>query len=282
MELAIKTRNSVNGKQISIGKFPPGKRDYLSRNSAFFRKISSGTTEKVVFHLHPNRNFRKFSVNGKRPMFLCAIKLKFVKTVRSNLPTINAPATNMSTVHKFLVRSLTIKDTFQLKSIVVVLDQALYAKATEIVWKYNMFKGIVLRMGAFHTFCTLLSILGKRFQYADLRGICIESRVIAEGSVSGVLVKRRYSRTVRFHKLMYEALQRLARKGFQSWHLFLRCLTWKENTQKLLNISNLGDFQSHRGGQFLWKSSSLQACEETANKTHRRRAAKDLLLKREP
>ena len=73
-------------------------------------------------------------------------------------------------------------------------------------------------MGAFHTICTLLSILGKRFQDAGQRDICIESGVIAEGSVSGVLDGRRYRyRTVRFHKLMYEALQRLAWKGFQSW-----------------------------------------------------------------
>ena len=127
------------------------------------------------------------------------------------LPTINAPATNMSTVHEVLVRSVKIKDTLQLKSIVVVLDQALYAKATEIVWKYpDMFKGIILRMGAFRTICTLLSTLGKRFQDAGLRDICIESGVVAEGSVSGVLDGRRYNRAVRFHKLMYEALQRLA------------------------------------------------------------------------
>ena len=33
----------------------------------FFRKFSSGTNQKVVFHLHPNRNFRNFLVNGKRP-----------------------------------------------------------------------------------------------------------------------------------------------------------------------------------------------------------------------
>ena len=32
-----------------------------------FRKISSGTNQKRVFHLHPNRNFRNFLVNGKRP-----------------------------------------------------------------------------------------------------------------------------------------------------------------------------------------------------------------------
>ena len=93
-----------------------------------------------------------------------------------------------------------------------------YTKATVIVWKYpDMFKGIVLRMGAFHTICTMLSILGKRFQDAGLSDICIEAGVIAEGSASGVLDGRRYNRAVpRFHKLMYEALQRLAWEGFQS------------------------------------------------------------------
>ena len=42
-------------------------------------------------------------------------------------------------------------------------------------------------MGAFHTICTLLSILGKRFQDVGRRVICIESGVIAEGSVSVIL-----------------------------------------------------------------------------------------------
>ena len=39
-------------------------------------------------------------------------------------------------------------------------------------------------MGVFHTICTLLSILGKHFQDAGLRDICIESGEIVEGSVS--------------------------------------------------------------------------------------------------
>ena len=33
-----------------------------------FRKISSGTNQKVVFHLQPDRNFQNFLVNGKRPL----------------------------------------------------------------------------------------------------------------------------------------------------------------------------------------------------------------------
>ena len=47
------------------------------------------------------------------------------------LPTLNAPATDMFTVYQVLTKSLQIKETLRLQSIVVVFDQALYAKATE-------------------------------------------------------------------------------------------------------------------------------------------------------
>ena len=90
------------------------------------------------------------------------------------LPTINAPATNMSTVYQVLTKSLQIKDTLNLQSIVVVFDQALYAKATEIKWKHRkQFKDLVLRMGVFHTICTFFSVIGKRFQDAGLRDVII-------------------------------------------------------------------------------------------------------------
>jgi len=40
MELVIKTRlKSVNGTQISIGKFPPEKQDYLFKNSVYCGKF---------------------------------------------------------------------------------------------------------------------------------------------------------------------------------------------------------------------------------------------------
>ena len=48
------------------------------------------------------------------------------------LPTINSRATDMSTVQEVLVQSLSIKDTLKLNCLVLVFDQALHAKATEI------------------------------------------------------------------------------------------------------------------------------------------------------
>ena len=72
-------------------------------------------------------------------------------------------------------------------------------------------------MRVFHTACTLLSIIDKRFRDASLRDLCVESSVIAEGSVAGVLDGRRYNRGVRLHKIMYEALMRLAWQRFVAW-----------------------------------------------------------------
>ena len=145
-------------------------------------------------------------------------KVQVSQDVIGYLPTIDAPATDMATVHEVLVQLLKIKNTLKLKSIVLVFDQALYAKATEVQWKQiERFKDIVLRMGVFHTTCTLLSIIGKRFQDAGLRDLCVESGVIAEGSVAGVLDGRRYNRGVRLHKIMYEALMRLVWQGFGAW-----------------------------------------------------------------
>lgn len=83
------------------------------------------------------------------------------------LPTINAPATQMSTVNEALNQSLSIMQCLDLTKIVCVFDQALYAKAVEITWKHaGKFQNIIIRLGVFHTICTLLAIIGKPFQDA--------------------------------------------------------------------------------------------------------------------
>ena len=38
------------------------------QNFRLCREFSSGTDQKNVYHLHPNRNFREFVVNGKPPV----------------------------------------------------------------------------------------------------------------------------------------------------------------------------------------------------------------------
>lgn len=109
----------------------------------------------------------------------------------------------MTTVHKILQQSVRIRDTRELNKIVLVFDQALYAKATEIQWKHrDLFHNIILWKGAFHTICNVLSSLGKHFQDADLRNIMTDSGVVSESSEVAVLhvEGRHYKRAVRVHK----------------------------------------------------------------------------------
>ncbi|PIK43759.1 hypothetical protein BSL78_19394 [Apostichopus japonicus] len=124
----------------------------------------------------------------------------------------------MSTVYEVLNQSLSIMRSLQLKNIVCVFDQAFFSKAIEIVWKHqDRFSKIIVRLGVFHMICSLLSIIGKRFQDAGLRDLCVESGVIAQGSIAGVMDGHKYNRSIRLHKLVYEAFMRLAWKGFLPW-----------------------------------------------------------------
>ena len=134
------------------------------------------------------------------------------------LPTINAPATQMSTIFEILNQVLKIMELLHIPSIVCVFDQAMYEKAVEVSWRHSeRFKNIVFRMGVFHTCCNLMGTIGKRFKDAGLRDMAVESGIIAEGSVENVLSGKKYNRAVRFHKLVYEALLRLAWRGFYPW-----------------------------------------------------------------
>jgi len=40
----------------------------------------------------------------------------------------------------------------------------------------EQFRDIIVRMGAFHTACTLFGIIGKGLQDAGLRDLCVESQ----------------------------------------------------------------------------------------------------------
>ena len=104
------------------------------------------------------------------------------------LPTIDSPATAMNTVYKILTEAVKTKESLDLGSIVVVFDQAIHAKALDIMWKnVEQFISAIPRLGAFHTTMVLLNIIGNRFGNAGLKDVIIESGVIEEGSTKKVL-----------------------------------------------------------------------------------------------
>ena len=132
-------------------------------------------------------------------------QVSVLEDVVEYLPSINAPATELTTVLEILNQSEQIRRQLYLQPVVVVMDQALFAKAVEITWKHK------------ERFSNALSILGNRFGEGGLKDICIEAELVADGSINGFLDGKHYNRAVRVHKYIYEALMRLVWAGFTNW-----------------------------------------------------------------
>ena len=96
------------------------------------------------------------------------------------LPAINSSPTEMSTVLELLQQSKCKAEHLGLTETDIVLDQAIYAKAFEILLNptyIDLKRFIVLRMGAFHTSCIFIAVIGKRFADAGLRDWIIEANL---------------------------------------------------------------------------------------------------------
>ena len=114
------------------------------------------------------------------------------------LPVVNASPTELAMVHKVLLDSVDVAKKQNQEVIVVVADQAVYAKIQEILWKAsgdspNKFRNIVARMGEFHAVGVLLAVIGKRFADAGLHDLLIEAEMVAAGSVDAVLNGKHYN-----------------------------------------------------------------------------------------
>lgn len=132
------------------------------------------------------------------------------------LPVIPTSPTQLSTVYVLLQRSIEVADQLDQNSVVIVLDQAIYCKAQEILWKNKeQFSRVVLRMGGFHIALTFLAVIGKRFGDAGLSDILVESGVVGSNAITGVVSGKHYNRAVRAHKIVVEALHRTLWKMFE-------------------------------------------------------------------
>ncbi|KAJ8023132.1 hypothetical protein HOLleu_38227 [Holothuria leucospilota] len=144
-------------------------------------------------------------------------------SVVAYLPVIDSNPTQMDTVQMILKNSISYADRLDQEVIVLVFDQAIYSKAQQIRWQNEEFqKRLVIRLGMFHTKIAYLACIGKRFREAGLADILVESGIVAHGSLNSVMNGHHYNRSVRAHKVMYEALCKL------QWQAYLDSLNESE------------------------------------------------------
>ena len=73
----------------------------------------------------------------------------------------------------------------------------------------------------------------------------IESEIIAPGSIKGVLSGKRYNRSIRVHKIIYEALERLRWEAFEEMLTTAEKATLDSVGVSLRADSNLDNFWSN-------------------------------------
>ena len=114
-------------------------------------------------------------------------------------------ATDNSTIHYLLHRSLSIKGKLGFYAMVCVYDQAIFVEPVEMQFKdKEKFKSLVLVMGEFHTLMMFLGVIGTRFKDSGLRDILLQSGVLADGSAEQAMTGSMYKRSIRMCKLMHE------------------------------------------------------------------------------
>ena len=88
-------------------------------------------------------------------------------------------------------------------------------KAYALVWQLLHLKNVIMRMGVFHTICSLFGTIGKILRGSGLTDIVIESGICASGSLDQVLKGKHYNRAFRVHKLVMDAPEWLLLQQFE-------------------------------------------------------------------
>eukprot|EP00794_Sanderia_malayensis_P021054 gene21054-23110_t len=157
------------------------------------------------------------------------------------LPAIDALPTKLEIVLELLQQSKIKAELLGLQETDIVLDQAVYAKAFELLQmpRHQSLKDfVVLRLGAFHTTCTFLAIIGKRFGDAGLRDIIVEADLLGQSSVEEALNGKHYNNSLRVLKYVFDALNRLKRESFANW------LEGSENQGTVETLTSMTSFST--------------------------------------
>lgn len=139
------------------------------------------------------------------------------QSVVDYLPPINAPVTENATVQEIINISQKASEEVHQAYTLVTFDLGIAKKAYELVWQnQNMYHNVIVRMEVFHTIASYLGTVGKYVTGSGFEEVLIESAICASGSIVKVLSGKHFNRSIRVHKIMVEALERMLLDVFTS------------------------------------------------------------------
>ena len=138
------------------------------------------------------------------------------QSVVEYMPPLNVSINETSTVNHILETSLAASAEAGQAYTIVTFDLAVARKAYSLVWQFpDKFSNVIVRMGVFHTICSIFGTLGKLLRGSGFSEIVIEANICASGSLEKVLSGKHYNRALRVHKIVMEALERLLLRMFE-------------------------------------------------------------------
>ena len=94
--------------------------------------------------------------------------------------------------------------------IVLTWDEALYPKVQLIKWRNaDEFENLFDRMGGFHRATNYMGVIGTIMEGSGFEDCLVESGIDINAVISEINRGKAYSRGMRAHKLLFEALSRL-------------------------------------------------------------------------
>ena len=104
------------------------------------------------------------------------------------------------------------------QSIEITFNQQLYCKAKELQRANNeLCDNVFFRLGGFQTAKTFMQTIGQHFTDSGLQEVWIESQVYGENTDHNNMQAKSFNRTIRAHKLTYEALWKILWPQFVKW-----------------------------------------------------------------
>ena len=128
---------------------------------------------------------------------------------------LSQPITDYATVQEVLTISQKASKDLQQKFTFITFDLAVAKTAYALVWHHKLlFSDVIIHLGIFHIISAYLKAVGKVLSGSGFEDILIDSKVCATGSIDGVLRGKHYNRSIRVHKNVLEALERLLFSSF--------------------------------------------------------------------
>ena len=132
------------------------------------------------------------------------------RTTIGSMPIISEAAHEFDTIWTVIQNCQKMTAALGQKYKVITFDEQLYCKAKMLQWfKPEKCGNLVVMLSGFHTQLNFIKVIGHFMAGSGLKDILVENGVYGENTVLNILHGKQWNRTIRAHKLVFEALWRI-------------------------------------------------------------------------